>query len=57
MRNKKKKIIPSLLTKKIMEDVKAKKIDFIIDLIIAGIIFYIIHSIVTGLWVLLNIRY
>lgn len=57
MRNKKKKFIPSLLTKKIMEDVKAKKIDFIIDLIIAGIIFYIIHSIVTGLWLLLKIRY
>lgn len=57
MRNKKKKFIPSLLTKKIMEDVKAKKIDFIIDLIIAGIIFYIIHGIVTGLWVLLKIRY
>ena len=57
MRNKKKKFIPSLLTKKIMEDVKTKKIDFIIDLIIAGITFYIIHSIVTGLWVLLKIRY
>lgn len=49
MRNKKKKIIPSLLTKKIMEDVKDKKIDFIIDLIIAGFIFYIIRSIIFGL--------
>lgn len=49
MRNKKKKIIPSLLTKKIMEDVKAKKIDFIIDLIIAGFIFYIIRSIIFDL--------
>ena len=57
MRNKKKKFIPSLLTKKIMEDVKAKKIDFIVDLIIVGFIFYIVYSIVTGLWVLLNIRY
>lgn len=57
MRNKKKKIIPSLLAKKIKEDIKAKKIDFIVDLVIVGFIFYIVYSIVTGLWVLLNIRY
>lgn len=46
--NKKKKSIPSLLTKKILEDVKAKGIDFISDLIIAGFIFYIICSIIVG---------
>ena len=34
MRNKKKKIIPSLVARKIKEDIKAKKIDFIVDLII-----------------------
>ena len=47
--NKKKKYIPSLLTKKILEDIKSKKIDFIVDLIIAGFIFYIIRSIIFGL--------
>lgn len=34
MRNKKKKIISSLVARKIKEDIKAKKIDFIVDLII-----------------------
>lgn len=47
--NKKKKSIPNLLTKKILEDVKAKEIDFISGLIIAGFIFYIICSIIVGL--------
>ena len=47
--NKKKKSVPSLLTRKILEDIKSKKIDFIVDLIIAGFIFYIICSIIFGL--------
>jgi len=47
--NKKKKSVPSLLTRKILEDIKSKKIDFIVDLIIAGFIFYIIRSIIVGL--------
>ncbi len=57
MKGKDKDSIDSSLTRKIQEYVKAKKIDFIVDLIIVGFIFYIVYSIVTGLWVLLNIRY
>ncbi|MGT2734926.1 hypothetical protein [Streptococcus oralis] len=57
MKGKDKDPVGSSLTRKIQEYVKAKKIDFIVDLIIAGFIFYIVYSIVTGLWVLLNIRY
>ncbi|RSI78866.1 hypothetical protein D8852_09155 [Streptococcus mitis] len=49
MKNGEKKPVGSLLTRKILEDIKAKKIDFIADLIIAGFIFYIIRSILTGL--------
>lgn len=57
MKVKEKEPVGSLLTRKIKEYVKAKKIDFIVDLIIVGFIFYIVYSIVTGLWVLLKIRY
>lgn len=57
MKDKEKEPVGSLLTRKIKEYVKAKKIDFIVDLVIVGFIFYIVYSIVTGLWVLLNIRY
>lgn len=57
MKGKDKDSIDGSLTRKIQEYVKAKKIDFIVDLIIVGFIFYIVYSIVTGLWVLLNIRY
>lgn len=57
MKDKKKEPVGSSLTRKMQEYVKAKKIDFIVDLIIVGFIFYIVYSIVTGLGVLLNIRY
>ena len=57
MKDKEKEFVGRLLTRKIKEYVKAKKIDFIVDLIIVGFIFYIFYSIVTGLWVLLKIRY
>lgn len=49
MRNKKNKSVPSLFTRKILEDIKSKKIDFVVDLIIVGFIFYIVYSILTGL--------
>lgn len=57
MKGKDKNPVGSSLTRKMQEYVKAKKIDFIVDLIIVGFIFYIVYSIITGLGVLLNIRY
>jgi len=49
MKNGEKKPVGSLLTRKILEDIKAKKIDFIFDLIIAGFVLYVICSILAGL--------
>ena len=47
--NKKKKSIPSLSSKKVLEGKEEKKLDFAIDLIIAGFLFYTIRIIVVGL--------
>lgn len=47
--NKKKKSIPSLSSKKVLEGKEEKELDFAIDLIIAGFLFYTIRIIVVGL--------
>lgn len=50
MKNREKKPAGSLFAEKVLEEKEERKLDFIVDLIIAGFIFYIIRSVLTGLW-------